>query len=505
MAPRMLRDYHGATEPNSYSLRTTTKRGEDYFAQAHDVNGLKIKAKEVFLRSMGLQMKRYQSEYTMLDGSHRIKKINIPNGVELRDCSVVILGSTCKICGKCFKCVRDLNMHEIWKHRKYLKEDNAAKDGHGYVKDTSETYNIFSELSEDATISIDGSPAIKVRRKLRLTLRIGTEVIARMTMKRKHLKTYKTTNIATQTEHTAHNVDELIMEKSEGAVPRIDLPVFDNSPCQCCNSGLHVVNSTNQYLAGNIVASRDTKYEESTVTVPVMLPITVPNNDTAPDDNVRTSLPLREESPKSSVANEKTNDDEIQEVLRIVRGGNTSTDINHESPNRNEQEMLVQDAIRDMIRMEEQGWHLLEKELPRKKIRSIGKSNARNGIANENSANRRKKATIPLHNDINVNKNTKETRVSCMKELFAKVQNQHKVCLSDNVKENLMTCNGNINVPSEVLNRYGINYYNETFEINNNTQIIQEPVSCFLAPCSGGIENWNNKPTIIDLVNDTDE
>lgn len=86
------------------------------------------------------------------------------------------------------------------------------------------------------------------------------------------------------------------------------------------------------------------------------------------------------------------------------------------------------------------------------------------------------------------------------KGLLSEVQNlyQNRICTADNAKENLMICNRNINVPSEVLHRYGINYYTETFEINNNTQTVQEHVSCLVAPCSAGMENRSNKPTIID-------
>lgn len=47
--------------------------------------------------------------------------------------------------------------------------------------------------------------------------------------------------------------------------------------------------------------------------------------------------------PESIKANSNV-DDDVQEVLRIMRG-NTQSDINHESPNRMEREMLVQNAI----------------------------------------------------------------------------------------------------------------------------------------------------------------
>jgi len=64
------------------------------------------------------------------------------------------------------------------------------------------------------------------------------------------------------------------------------------------------------------------------------------------------SLSLLGEKTEPSKANSNV-DDDVQEVLRIIRG-NTQNDINHESPNRIEREMLVQNAVRDTFTLPSQ-------------------------------------------------------------------------------------------------------------------------------------------------------
>lgn len=633
----MPRDCHSVADPNSYSPRTSSNRGEDHLPRAHDVGDTVITRKEAFFRSMGLQMKGCQYGYPTLDDVHRTKKINVPCEVKLRDCSVVVPGAMCRLCGKYFKCVTDVNAHAASRHLQYQTNDVVVSSELSCARDSSRAWEASPKPAEQATIPTGRNPGTKSSGKLRLTLRIGTEIVARRAMKRKHLRIHIGTDIATQTEST-HRVEELIMRKCESSAPRIDLPVLDNSPCQCCTASMHVVNSTNQYLAGNIVASKDTDCEASRgspdldrlaescasstgekvnggpvspsnvtqtveqndtagmfcfrdgnpdelstphylspvsdlndnswitsynsirndnagivsddsgilseqtvqspekdinanekpfekqslqnsgatspVIVPIIIPIIVSNNDTPPTNKIqhRPPIPSQQRNPTPPIVAEWNANDEVQEVLRIIRGQAISEGINHESPNRSEQEMLLRDAIRDMLQMEEQGWHLLERgdtvELARKRRRAAGKSDTRNGNANDDSGRRKKRATAQPNSDGNVIRSVaNENYVSSTKELFAKVQksSQSRVCITDSVKENVMMFNSNINVPSEVLHRYGINYYNEPFEINNNTETVQGSVNRFLVSCSGGTENRGNKPTIIDLVNDTDE
>lgn len=60
----------------------------------------------------------------------------------------------------------------------------------------------------------------------------------------------------------------------------------------------------------------------------------------------RLSPPLSRLNKKKSMKVNSNVDDDVQEVLRITRG-NAQSDINHESPNRMEREMLVQNTLSD--------------------------------------------------------------------------------------------------------------------------------------------------------------
>ena len=825
MAPHIQRDYHSIGDPSRYSLRTF-RHGEKHCLQSHNFDVSKVNGKEDFFRCMGLQMKRYQYKYKMPNSDHKVKKINIPTGVTLRDCRVIILGATCELCGKCFKCKTDLNIHNSLKHQTHEKIHIAIKGTQCSENDIDVWEEIPKSLNY-TTIESSKNFITKLHKKLHLTLKIGKEVISKISVKRKHLKRKKI-NIHTQTE--LHCESELITGENEyeSVVSRIDPSVFCNSPCLRCNSCIHVVESSNRYAAGNIVADKQVVYgnsamqeenhisnrlscatcanekcsivhecissshvkcahnktkdelqsdnlSESTnisskpirqtclqnknenkkeidinanqiqkdfiineiekyasenlqdisnkiqVIVPLIMPIIVPNTNvsSSPIKLTIQSMPVEQKEQQQSLQPEEgqqhylqeqsqekqkqsqqysqhlqqdqqmkqkqeqlqkqsqqcsqqqqqqqqnqqikqesqqhlqqnqqmkqeqqhlqdqqmkqeqqhlqqdqqikqeqqhfqkqlqeqqnqhqllqeeqmkqeqqqhlqqnqqmkqeqqqhlqqnqqmkqeqqqhlqeqlqeqqqylqeqlqeqqsqhkllqeqqmkqdqqqylqeqqhqlkkisiltMKDDvnnEIEEVLRIVRGRITNTEINHESPTRFEQEMLVQDAIRDMKRMEEQGWHLLEKKISgsiMKKKRNI-KSNIKCSNANDEYAKRKKNIVSESNSEYkNLNK---EKYISNVKE-HTKIQSNNNVslCASDNTKENLMICNENINTTSEILRQYNINYCNDIFEIKNNMENIRESISRFLAPCSGGMENRSNVPVVIDLVNGTDE
>ncbi|CAL7944324.1 unnamed protein product [Xylocopa violacea] len=718
MAPHVQRDYHNTGDPSRYSLRTL-KHGENNFPCPRDVDVSKINGKEDFFRCLGLQMRRFTYEYRMPNGGYRIKKINIPNGVTLRDCSVVILGSMCELCDKCFKCETDLNVHYVLKHQTDTKIHATIIEDEQCGGNKIDRWKTILEPLDRAKVTPSKNVAMKLHKKLRLILRIGNEIVAKISVKRKHLKG---AGVDTCTQTEVCRGTELIIgeDECEDMVSCIDPPVFGKSPCQCCNSSVHVVNSPNQYVVSNIVASKQTLFEESIaqegnhvsdrpkesrtttinenycavhhvssntiplvsnstvankecnshqqndiqnsnlnklyspihidnalmfnetycnsrctetskqpifdcnnkndginslanntdnllernvqscpkdsnknkkekdineneiqveckrninetvncenlisnmvqVIVPVILPIIVPNKDvpSSPLKLTIQSAPLQQQKQqqeeqhqkqkkhqqeqqqkqeqeeqrqkqnghqeeqqqqeqqvvKTSTCNTEVNpDNEIQEVLRIVRRGSTSAEINHESPTRIEQELLIRDAIRDMKKVEGQEWYLLDKEETmeclKKRKRSM-KGNSKSNDTNDDSVKKKKRIMVEPNSEYNVARNvTGEKSFSNTREHLAKIQSYSgrvTMCTSDNVKENLMMCSKTIDIPAEVLQHYGINYYNEVFEINNNAETIQEPVSRFLVPCSIGMENRSNRPTVIDLVNDTDE
>lgn len=253
MAPHIQRDYNAIGDPGRYSLRTL-RHGEKNCFQSHTFDVSKINGKEDFLRCIGLQMKRFQYKYRMSNSDSKIKKINIPSGVTLRDCSVIILGNTCKLCGKCFKCRIDLNKHNLLKHQTHEKLGNTTVKEIQCTEKEIEICKNFPKSLNHSVIEASKNFATKEHKKLRLTLKIGEEIIAKMSMKRKHLKR---DNVDMWTQTESNRDTELIADMNiyESVASRIDPLMFGNSPCQCFNPSVHTVQCSNRYLASNIVAS----------------------------------------------------------------------------------------------------------------------------------------------------------------------------------------------------------------------------------------------------------
>lgn len=677
MAPHVPRDYHSIGDPWRYSLRgiKTSESCSPAVSRFQHVDTSKIRGKEEFLLGMGLQMRRSKHQYTTLNGNNTSKTVNIPAGVMLRDCRIVILGVTCNICGRHFKCKTDLDVHKKYRHVNSTVKNIATTETQ--CTEYNEIIKIFPDSFKPSTITAKESVELKIRKKLQLTIRIGEEVVVKIPVKRKHLK-MKVTDATTQTESS--NIAELGPNKDgyESNVSHIDPLLFCNSPCQCCDPTLCVASSTNQYPVSNIVTCKDSVDRENMALNgnPVLNYLTMEpyltsslnskekdddvilltNDMNSPSGNInknkeqkdineievllidtpsekqsqnkinpihedavvpelhlgspqhqsaplqqltsrqqlaplsqppvlseqlsthrRQSAPLEQSSiPEQLVSKEsssdrkrseptqqslpasqqselprhlsvpvpptfqqlqsapkphgntlpnpqqsstpnpqpapiqqsstpsqqtttsvdRTPDNEIQEVLRIVRGLDSRKDINHESPNRYEQELLLRDVIEEMKRMEEQELHLLEKKNARKRKHAT----KTNRVHNESSKKRKK--TSVQSSEKSTKKSEKEKRISNTTEHIAKPQKQNGASIGDILKENLINCNGNINSTNEMLHKYGIYLHNDEFEINNNTENIQELGRHFIAPCSAGTENRGNKPIVIDLVND---
>lgn len=778
MAPHIQRDYNAIGDPGRYSLRTL-RHGEKNCFQSHTFDVSKISSKEDFFRCIGLQMKRFQYKYRMSNSDRKTKKINIPSGVTLRDCSVIILGNTCNLCGKCFKCKIDLDKHNLLKHQTNEELGNTTVKETQCTEKEIEICKNFPKSLNHSVIKASKNFATKEHKKLRLTLKIGEEIIAKISVNRKYLKK---DNVDMWTQTESNRDTELIadMNMYESVASRIDPLLFGNSPCQCFNPSVHTVQCSNRYLASNIVAStqavrekiitqeetnsshrlkesrdisanekrgatlcvtpnsslelnlsfvtekcnlreqdrvkngnseelssthsddalifdetcnmsqfaitsksmssynkkndsvtsstkntntrsRNTmqinpenidENEETTnintnpvqkdfiinntenyilrklqddsnviqAILPVIVPIIMPNasvpstpiklmiqsasikpkeqqlrqkqqqqlqpdqqlqlrqkqrlqvehqeqprqdqqqqeiteisslhtednsNDgmqqlklqkeqqLQPDQQLQLQqeqqlqpdrqLQLQQEQQlqvkhkeqlqqgqeqqqivKTLTHNAKDNsDDDVQEVLRIVRGHSTA-DVNHESPTRFEREMLLHVAIRDMKRLEGEGWHLLEKVIDYTGKKS--KSSTKCCETNDECIKKMRKIITEL--DFDCRNSTKEKYISHMKEHIAKMQSYNSIatiCGSDSVKENLMTCNENINISSKMTRQHNINHHKGKFEINNNTQSVEESVSHFLVPCPGDMESRSKGPIVIDLVNGTDE
>nr|XP_033327893.1 uncharacterized protein LOC117221221 isoform X2 [Megalopta genalis] len=618
MAPRTQPACHSVEEINRYSLRTQ-KRGENNVSHGRQLDAAEVSGKEDFLRVLGLQMKRYPCRYPALHGVVRSSNEarGRANGLKLRDCSVVVLGAACDLCGKCFKCETDVNVHVARKHanrgrrRETVGTTTRVQDNDSNNNDDVEMPDTLSKYSKYSYVT-RRYPATKLQSKLRLILRIGSEVVTETTVKRKHLKSSRTISMATQTESsvdgvtliavndacgTGDDVPEKNPAKSEvtgrlhgGEEARRkdrlgcaceasvrptpdDVDVKEDGPAtdarisfgrnrsesadhaeslasgptappaevRGCEDARRAEPAARSAASPAIVDSVRVMFQSRSkdgneklrscctekllrtrgdavntvqLVMPVIFPIIVPNQ-ISPVTVAAAPLPEQQQQQqqhsKTCFVEKQNTDDDVQEVLRIVRGhDNVAREINHESPNRFEQEMLARDAIKDMLRMEQQGWHLMERKggvEGRKRKRAGGvKFDARNGLADEPAAVRKSMKTVGPESNV-VRAMTNERSIS--RESFARAQNKghDKITISENAKENVLTCNGNIGIPSEtLLQHYGINYYIDVCEINNNTEAtVQQPVGCIFIPRSAGIETMSNRPTVIDLVNDNDE
>ncbi|KAK9308650.1 hypothetical protein QLX08_001488 [Tetragonisca angustula] len=689
MALRMQQDYHAIGDPGRYPLRIL-RHGEKNCFQTYNHNIYldvsKINCKEDFLHCIGLQRKQSQRKYKIINSGREMKRINIPNSVILRDCSIVILGVACELCGKCFKCETDLNVHISLKHKTHEEIHGTNVKRTQWTRNEIEVCKKLTKSFNNTTIeSTKNFRITKERKMLCLTLKIGEEVIAKKLIKRKYLK--KVFNdMEIQIESGCKT--KLIADKNvRGSTVSCIDPVVFNSRCQCCNPSVHAVQCSNRYLAGNIVASEQVvrekiiarekidasnrlkescavpenkktgnvtihdnapktpfvlnmsfencnihevsdsekcnwEYASSTsssdtlmlnepchkpqftaasnrslncdkksdsitslpndtytqsvninpesitehrkqdntnqkdftlnkmekyisknlqddsqtihLILPLIMPIVVPNasiprspvnvtiratsTEQRKQTQQREQLQPQQEQQESQEQSqleqqrkqitkdstiEDNSDDDVQEVLRIVRRNEEI--INQESPTRLEREMLVQVAIRDMKRMEELGLHLLEKVTDCTKRKKRSKPNGKSNDTNDDCAKEKKKR-IRTESNGGCRNQTKEKHTSGMKE-HVKVQSYNSVAtmgVPDSVKENLMTYNENIDI-AEMIRRYGANYYNEASKIHNNAPSVQEPVSGFLVPSSGGMENRSNGPIVIDLVNGADE
>ena len=262
MAPHIPRDYHFIGDPWKYSLRAI-KTSENYLpavSRLQHVNTSEIRGKEDFLYCMGLQKRRSKHQYTAFNGNCSSKTVNIPAGVMLRDCRVVILGASCNICGRYFKCKTDLDVHIKFRHTISTVKNITTTSTQ--CTEYNEIIKIFPDSFKPSTITAKESVELKIRKKLQLTIRIGEEVVVKIPLKRKHLR-MKVIDATTQTE--SHNIAELKANKDgyENSVSHIDPLLFCNNPCQCCDPTLRVANSTNQYPVSNIVTCKDSVEREN--------------------------------------------------------------------------------------------------------------------------------------------------------------------------------------------------------------------------------------------------
>lgn len=383
------------------------------------------------------------------------------HGVILRECSIVIIGSTCKICRKDFKCESDVIVHARWRHSKIIESIHCDhKKNKRAINDKCDVCDKHTNTNSD--LEVYKRHAYKRRRKarrLRLVIKIGGVIMTEIKLNRKYLK-------IRDNEHFVDEERQMDLLKNNEHQDRcsanidLSLPanvVVDDS----CIESIRPHKATNRYIVSKFASNRNNTITQLSPMSRRLLRISnTPNRnlifavdnlhenhcdktdfqanisdcmnniltrnaadntniydkensqrinvqEEKPEDSTDNSLLLKDKilhysdkmllcDSKSSFVrwqgklneesvskqqissfNEKhhnstdqddsdisiisvnslrgkvketysnSNDDDVQEILRITRK-DTTDDINHESPNRSEREILAQNIFREM-------------------------------------------------------------------------------------------------------------------------------------------------------------
>jgi len=398
------------------------------------------------------------------------KAIRVSTQVKLRECSVVIIGSKCRICGRGFKCETDVAVHQRWRHFEPLMGD---LENILYMKNTSH----YSSQSRCNIYGIETIPNLRIHecqiqryrkkrreRTVKVIFKFNGIITTDRRINRKYLKMWSvqqySVDISTQTEplenersqdNSATNIDLLLPDHATlnavqcsvrpyKAANRYILGKSISTACSMVGKSLMVISNTphrnaisdsngsyieyssscdsmsredrmNTLIVDNVNIQNETNsrintcktrnaYYRSKISIlnnrkispacqqdesidisssPIckqhsgssenlyhiptkqfnqnanvvnivnVVDVDVNGNDNSFDD---IQITMKRSSTRFNDKNESTEvnanvDDDVQEVLRIMRG-NIRNDINHESPNRIEREILLQSAINEI-------------------------------------------------------------------------------------------------------------------------------------------------------------
>lgn len=229
----------------------------------------------------------------------------LPAGVNLRECNVVIIGSTCQICGRDFKCKTDVAMHMQWRHQQLESVLNGAFN----LGSDHHTENTVAEMQKCDVCNVhlmDEHDAADLKsykrqinkkqiherrraRKLRLIIKIAGVTMTEIRMSRKYLKVHSNeyfADVGTQTE--SHENEK----RQDDYGMNIDLSLADrvvgNSRVQCVQPH----KATNRYIQGKLASVQGDAIACST-RAPATRPIetsNMPNEDATIDTTTDTTV-----------------------------------------------------------------------------------------------------------------------------------------------------------------------------------------------------------------------
>lgn len=224
----------------------------------------------------------------------------VPVRVSLRECSVVIIGSTCQICSRDFKCETDVALHKRWRHHGSLI--GSLEDGL-YAETSGEKCNVCDthlETVSDLRIRKRQVHRSRKRATRRGTVRVRFKLygvtMTDVTLDRKYLKMQSVlryfVDVSTQTELLENE------RRQDNCATNIDLsflPGYAANDALQCDIRQH--KATNRYIVGKFASMG-----RPTVTVGRSLAeiSNTPHRDTI-SDNVVNGLYVRKRNPSRDV------------------------------------------------------------------------------------------------------------------------------------------------------------------------------------------------------------
>lgn len=207
------------------------------------------------------------------------KSFSVPPGVTLRKCSVVIIGSTCKICGRDFKCESDVSVHSRWRHNGTI--GSLIDDLHHeiYLENIGQKCDIcdvqfqtISDLKSHKRLIHKHGTRSKYRKKGRRkeTVRVKFKLNGMTTMDvnlhRKYLKMEN--NLKYFVDTGTQTLDSLEIEKhQDNCAAHIDLflsdHVVDNNHIQ----HIRPHKAANRYIVGKFTSTKGDAIVRSTTVV----------------------------------------------------------------------------------------------------------------------------------------------------------------------------------------------------------------------------------------------
>ncbi|XP_012218697.1 uncharacterized protein [Linepithema humile] len=190
------------------------------------------------------------------------RRFRIPAGVTLRECSVVIVGSTCKICGRDFKCESDVILHRRWRHNTAIGPLIESLNNESYFQDIGQNCDIcnayFVNISD---LKIHKRLIHKHRRRKKLrketvhvTFKLQGVTIMDVNLDRKYLKVQENLRYVVDADTQTPNWFE---EHPDDCATNIDLflrdPVANDSHIEY---GIWP-HKANRYIVGKFASTKD--------------------------------------------------------------------------------------------------------------------------------------------------------------------------------------------------------------------------------------------------------